>query len=208
MRRLVIIIASLVLLAGLAFFLFESRGRVANQDYYARTFPDPKPAYDFKLTDQNGKPFQLDQLRGKLVLLTFGFTHCPNICPTILGNLAAVDRALPADARARTQIVFVSVDPARDTPEALRDYVPAFNESFIGLTGSAAQIKETAKAYGVVYEKQFQPSKVAANYYTINHSTYLYVIDAKGKWIALYDYDQLTDIKKIAHDVERFLASG
>ena len=208
MKKLSLIIASLLVLAGLAFlFLNWKRAGVAQHDYYARVFPHPKPAYDLKLTDQNGKPFRLDQLRGKLVLLTFGFTHCPNICPTILGNLAAVYRELSPDEQKQTQVVFVSVDPERDTPKVLMEYIPAFNESFIGLTGSAEQIKKAAKGYDVFYEKEFQPSKVANNYYTINHSSYIYVIDPQGKWVALYDYDQLIQTEKIAHDVKRFLSS-
>lgn len=208
MRRLSLILAGLILLAGLAFLFFAEKGdSPASHDYYARVFPHPKRAYDFKLTDQNGKPFRLDQLHGKLVLLTFGFTHCPNICPTMLGNLAAIYRDLPPNEQAVTQVVFVSVDPERDTPKVLKDYVPEFNDSFIGLTGSQEEIKQAAKGYGVYYEKEFQPSKVANNYYTINHSTYVYVIDAQGKWIALYDYDQLIQSEKIAHDLKRFLSA-
>jgi protein SCO1/2 len=179
-----------------------------NESYYGRKFPDPQKAFDFTLTDQNGKPFRLDSLRGKLVLMVFGFTHCPNICPTTLADLASVYRKLPPTAQRRLQVLFVSVDPERDTPRVLKDYVPFFDEHFIGLTGSPEQIAKTAKAYGAVYEHSYQSSQVAANYYTINHSTYLYVISPAGEWIALYNYEQLPRTDRILSDVKRFLAAA
>jgi protein SCO1/2 len=206
MRRVIYLIAGFFLIAVTAIVGLE--WSATQRPYYAHKLPHPEEAYDFKLTDGNGRSFQLDQLRGKLVLLTFGFTHCPNICPTTLGNLAALYRDLSSSAKARTQVVFVTVDPERDTPKVMKDYMPEFNDHFIGLTGSAEQIRKTAKAYGVVYERQPLVGADETNSYTINHSAYLYVIGPKGKWIALYDYDQIANSRKIASDVERFLAWG
>ncbi len=170
---------------------FLRSGSASGHPYYGHKFPNAKEAFDFNLTDQKGKPFRLDSLRGKLVLMVFGFTHCPNICPTTLADLAAIYRKLPSADQAKVQVLFISVDPERDTPKVLKNYVPFFDEHFIGLTGRPAEIAKTAKAYGAVYERSYQSSQVAANYYTINHSTYLYIISPAGKWIALYDYEQL-----------------
>jgi protein SCO1/2 len=207
MRKVVWIVSGLLVVAGVALF-WLARDKATKESYYAHKLSTPEEAYNFKLIDQNGKPFQLDQLRGKLVLLSFGFTHCPNICPTTLGNLAAMYRELPPTVQGRVQVTFVSVDPERDTPKVLKDYVPAFDEHFIGLTGAPDQIRKAAKAYGVVYERQKQPNGDAGDDYTINHSAYLYVIGPKGKWLAVYDYDQIANSEKIAKDVQRFLGSG
>ncbi len=197
-----------IILAASAFWLMRRGPADTANPYYGQKFAKPRQAFDFTLVDQNGKPFSLDSLRGKLVLMAFGFTHCPNICPTTLGDLAAVYRALPAADQARVQVLFISVDPERDTPAVLKDYVPFFDKHFVGLTGSPKQIAETAKAYGAFYEKSYQSSKIAANYYTINHSSYLYAIGPKGRWIALYNYDQLHESARIAADVERFLEAS
>ena len=86
------------------------------------------------------------------MLFSFGFTHCPNVCPTTLSDLAKVYRALPAKDRTKVQVLFVSVDPHRDKPETMKNYVPYFDDSFIGLTGTEAALAEAAKAYGAYYE--------------------------------------------------------
>ncbi len=177
-----------------------------NYQFYARKLPDPKPAYDFTLTDQDGKPFSLSSLRGKLVLMAFGFTHCPNICPTTLANLATAYKLLSPADQARVQVLFVTVDPDRDTSKVLKDYVPFFNKHFVGLTGQPDQIAATAKAYGVEYEKTSQPSGVAANYYSIEHSTAVYLIERSGKWIARYSDGQLHNSQRMADDLRHFLA--
>lgn len=204
MKKILLALLLVLALGAGAFWLRRARSSDAST-FYGHKFNDPREAYDFTLTDQNGMPFSLSSLRGKLVLMAFGFTSCPNICPTTLGDLAAAYRALPPADQARVQVVFISVDPERDTPKVLKDYVPFFDKHFIGLTGSAEQIAKVAKAYGAFYERSYQSSKIAANYYTINHSTYVYVIGPNGRWIGLYDYDQLHASSRLAIDVQRFL---
>lgn len=179
-----------------------------NYQYYAHKRPDPKPAYDFTLKDQDGKPFSLSSQRGKFVLMAFGFTHCPNICPTTLANLATAYELLSSEDRARVQVLFISVDPDRDTSKVLKDYVPFFNKHFIGLTGQPNQIAATAKAYGVEYEKTSQPGAVAANYYSFEHSDVVYLLGPSGKWIALYGDRQLRNSRRVADDLRHFLASS
>ncbi|MGH8094025.1 MAG: SCO family protein [Chthoniobacterales bacterium] len=207
MRRILILsLAGLVSLAGLAFLWLRPSRKFDWIDQQLEMFPHPQKAYDFQLVDQDGKPFRLDQLEGKVVLFTFGFTHCPNICPTTLADLAAAYRLLPKSAQEQTRVLFVSVDPERDSPKVLKEYVPFFDDHFIGLTGSAAQIKKTALEYGAIYEKQPAP-KEGASSYTIQHSTYVYVIEPDGQWRGLYRRDQISDPERIAKDVREMLAA-
>src|ERR1700738_3983202 len=126
--------------------------RAVQVNYYGQALVPAKPAFDFHLVDQDGKAFRLSQLRGKAVLFSFGFTHCPNVCPTTLSDLAKVYQALPAKDREKAQVRCVSVNPQRDKPETMKSYVPYFNDSFIGLTGTEAELAEAAKAYGAYYE--------------------------------------------------------
>ena len=149
---------------------------------------------------------RLSSLRGNAVLMTFGFTHCPNICPTTLANLAAICQGLPQRQQERVRVVFVSVDPARDNPDAMKEYMGFYAPDFIGLTGSADQIAKVAKNYGVYYEAVMQDSQVAANYYTINHSAYVYLINPEGRFAVLYNNDKLTDHARIMQDIEHVLA--
>ena len=167
-----------------------------------------KEAPDFALTDQDGRAMRLSGLRGKLVLMTFGFTHCPNICPTTLANLAAICRGLPAEDRERVRVLFITVDPARDTPKALKEYVGFYARDFVGLTGSADEIAKVAKDYGAYYEAQMQDSQVAGDYYTISHSAYVYLIDPAGRFAVLYNNDKLADHARMTEDIEHVLAGA
>ena len=174
--------------------------------YYAHKLPDAKQAPDFKLTDQEGKPFSLGALRGKLVILDFGYTHCPNICPTTLANLATAYELLSPAEQERVQVLFITVDPERDTAKVLKDYVPFFDKHFIGLTGQPDQIAATAKAYGIESERTSQASVGGANYYTIDHSTGVFIIGPSGKSIGYYRDRQLNNSPRIAEDLRHLLA--
>ena len=174
--------------------------------YYGQWIGSPAP--DFALTDQDGESARLSGLRGKLVLMTFGFTHCPNICPTTLANLAAICQGLPAPDQERVRVLFITVDPARDTPKALKEYVGFYARGFTGLTGSADEIAKVAKAYGAYYEAVLQDSRVAGNYYTMNHSAYVYLIDPEGRYALLYDNDKLSDHARMSQDIEHVLAGA
>lgn len=176
-----------------------------NYQYSAHKVLDPKPAYDFTLIGPEGKPFSLHSLRGKLVLIDFGFTHCPNICPTTLANLAAVYALLSPVEQARVQVLFITLDPERDTTKVLKNYVPFFEKHFIGLTGKPDQIGVTAKAYGVEYEDESR-RKTGALGYTIAHSTAIYLIGPSGKCIAFYGGNDLRNSQRMAEDLRHFLA--
>ena len=140
---------------------------------------------DFKLTDENGRSFSLSQLRGKVVLLFFGYTHCPDACPTTMARLARAGQLLGNKAD-RVVTVFVSVDPGRDTPSVLKDYLAYFHMNSIGLTGTKTEIDAVVKEYGAKYE--IEQSDSAAGYH-VNHSTDLYLLDQKGSLVQTFGYN-------------------
>lgn len=130
----------------------------------------------FRLTDHNGRERTLADFRGKVVLVFFGFTHCPDVCPTTLAEMAQVMRELGPDAE-KVQVLFITVDPERDTPEVLRQYVPAFYPSFLGLYGDADAIARTARGFKIFYQKQALPD----GGYSVDHSAGTYIYDRKGE---------------------------
>lgn len=130
---------------------------------------------DFKLAGTDGAQHSLADFKGKVVLVFFGFTQCPDVCPTALYHAAEAKRMLGADGD-RLQILFITVDPERDTPEVLKEYVNAFDSSFLGLYGDLEQTAQTARDFRVYYEKVPTGSS-----YTIDHSAMTYVYDANSK---------------------------
>ncbi len=132
---------------------------------------------DLALTDFNGKPRTLADFRGKVVVVTFGYTQCPDVCPTTLQDLNSAVKKLGPDA-SRVQVLFVTVDPKRDKPELLREYVPAFNPAFIGLYGDDAATKKAAGDFKVYYE--LVPGKTPETY-TVNHSAQSFAVDPQGR---------------------------
>lgn len=132
---------------------------------------------DFTLNSADG-PVSLGDFKGKVVLLYFGYTFCPDICPTSLALLSATLHQLSPEDQARIQPLFVSVDPERDGLEHLRQYSRYFHERFIGLTGSPDAVRGVADLYGAAYRKVSEPSSTA---YTVDHSANLYLIDPQGK---------------------------
>jgi len=128
------------------------------------------------LTDHNGKPRTLADFRGKVVTVFFGFTHCPDVCPTTLADMAQVVKALGADGD-KVQVLFVTVDPERDTPELLRQYVPSFNPAFLGLYGNAEATARAAKEFKVYYQKQ----PVKGGGYSVDHGAGTFILDREGR---------------------------
>ena len=124
---------------------------------------------ELRLTGHDGKPRSLADFRGKVVVVSFGFTHCPDVCPTTLADLASAMKRLGDDAR-RVQVLFVTVDPKRDTEELLRQYVPAFSADFIGLRGDAAATEKVTKDFRVYAHER--PGKDGAEY-TVDHSAHI-----------------------------------
>lgn len=151
---------------------------------------------NFILSSTLGRPLDMASLRGKMVLLNFGFTSCPDVCPLVLARLRQVLKELGPDA-ARTQVVFVSFDPARDTLPVLTAYVQHFSPGIIGATGTEAEIASVAARYGVVYLKENNGS---ASGYDFAHSDYIYLLDAQGRVRKLYASDaKTTDMAADVH---------
>lgn len=160
----------------------------------------PKAAPDFALTTQAGKDFRLSRERGKVVALSFGYTFCPDVCPTTLAELAQARTRLGADTQ-RFRIVFVTVDPERDTPARLREYVDAFAGSFTALTGPPGRLAEVRKAYGVIAEKRAVAGTSAA--YLIDHSAFVFVIDPAGQLRLMFPFG--LSIDDMVHDIKLLL---
>ena len=133
-------------------------------------------AKDFQLTDQNGQVRSMKDFAGKVVVLFFGFTQCPDVCPTTMSELVEVRKALGADGE-RVQAVFVTVDPERDTPEVLKAYMANFDPSFVGLSGTPEQLAAMAKDYKVYFKKVDGKTPTS---YTMDHSAASYIYDPKG----------------------------
>ena len=138
----------------------------------------------FTLVDQDGKTVASTSLEGKWLLVYFGYTHCPDQCPTTLNNIAIALKDLGAK-RSEVRPVFISIDPARDTPQVLKNYVAAFGAPFLALTGSAAQVAKAANAYRVYYAKHPE----AHGDYSMDHSSIVYVMDPKGRFTASFTGD-------------------
>ena len=132
---------------------------------------------DFKLTDHTGQPRTLADFKGKAVVLFFGYTQCPDVCPTTLSTMREAMALLGDDAK-RVQVLFATVDPARDTPALLAQYVPSFHPTFLGLYGNDETIAATAKDFKVFFVKQ--PGKTPDSY-SVDHSTGSYAFDPQGK---------------------------
>jgi protein SCO1/2 len=157
-------------------------------------------ARDFRLTDHNGQVRTLADFKGKVVAVFFGYVHCPDVCPTTLSDFAAALQQLGPLAE-RVQVIFVTVDPQRDTPDLLKQFVPAFNPSFLGMVADTETLKQLAKEYKVVYQKT---SVKGADDYLIDHSAGTYVYDPQGHLRLLMPYGSSPDA--IAQDLKTLLA--
>lgn len=156
---------------------------------------------DFTLQSANG-PVSLRELRGKVVLVYFGYTFCPDICPTSLAFTSQGLNLLTPDELARTQVLFISVDPERDTLEKLKEYGAFFHPNILGLTGSPQQIAAVAKSYGASYSKQDTGS---AGGYVVDHSATTYVVDTGGKLSATLQHG--TPPAEVAQAIRAALAA-
>ena len=170
-------------------------------DTFRGTLYDPaSPAPEILLNRDNGSSFRLSEQRGDVVLLFFGYTSCPDVCPTTLSELRKVNTELGGNAN-QVKVVFVTVDPERDTPEQIQKYVSIFNPAFIGLSGSLEELEPVWKDYGV-YREVEQVSSSASGY-LVTHSARVYLIDRDGNLRLSYSYGTPTD--DIVHDLKILL---
>ena len=162
----------------------------------AYTEPYP-PAPDFELARTGGESFRLSDARGEIVVLFFGYTSCPDICPTTLAELkTALDR-LDEEEAENVKVVFVTVDPERDTPERVQEYVDHFDQAFVGLSGSEQELAHVWNEYGVFRQKVEGTSAAG---YLVDHTARVTVIDQEGNLRVSYPFD--TPVETIVHDLQ------
>jgi protein SCO1 len=171
--------------------------------YHGFVIDPPARAADFTLVDQNNRPFRLSEQKGKAVLIFFGYSHCPDVCPLTLSEYRRIkqivteSQPLGSDA---IQFVFITVDPQRDTPAHLQAYLSNFDPTFVGLSGETGALEQVWKDYGV-YQARKDTGSAAG--YLVDHSARLYLIDPQGNWRINYSYG--TDPEVIARDLLHLL---
>jgi protein SCO1/2 len=171
------------------------------RDDTGRSAQEPAFRADFELTDHQGTVRTDEGFAGRWLLVFFGFTNCPDVCPTTLAEIAAVMDGLGADA-ARVQPLFITVDPERDTPAALQEFVPRFEAGIVGLTGTPEQVAQTAASFHVYYEKIEEVA--APDGYTMGHSSQLFLFDPVGGYVTSWQYG--TPAEEILADLEARVA--
>lgn len=168
------------------------------------TYAEPYPvASDFTLTRAEGTSFQLSEMRGKVVLLFFGYTSCPDVCPTTLAELNQALTQLSGEDADKVQVLLVTVDPEHDTPERMQEYVDHFNESFIGLSGTEADLTKVWGDYGVYREIVKVNS---ASGYSVDHTARVTMIDQQGNLRVSFGFE--TPAEDIVHDLKLILREG
>ena len=188
------------LLATLAVLLLAVVAAVAGEPAFkAGVFNPPRQAPDFTLAGSDGPELKLSAYRGKVVVLAFGFTSCPDVCPITLAVLAQARKKLGPDGDA-VQVVYVTVDPERDDAERMRSYLANFDRTFVWGTGTAGQLAAVRKEYGIIAER-----KIAESGYTVAHSSFAYLIDRAGYLRALMPYGSTAD--DYVHDLRNLLTN-
>lgn len=170
----------------------------APYQYHGLYLESPKPAADFTLTGAGGQRVSLSDFRGKVVALYFGYTFCPDVCPTTMTEVSKAMRGLGKQAE-DVQVIMISVDPERDTPDRLREYVTYFDPRFIGLTGTPEEIADVATMYGIFYEKH---EGTAATGYLVDHTATVTVVDREGRVRLVWPFgttgeDMAADLKQL-----------
>lgn len=166
----------------------DSRGRDAFESLPGAIYDPPRPAAPLRLSGADGVPFDLGAQRGRVVLVFFGFTACPDVCPATLDRWVRVRAALGADST-RVRFVFASIDPERDTPAAAEAYAKRFDPTFVGLSGTRAAVEETARAWGVALDSGGAPT----------HTTQVFVVDSKG--LVRWGYGRSASVEEITRGI-------
>lgn len=162
----------------------------------------PQPAAEISGTNWDNTPFRLSEQRGKVALIFFGYTFCPDVCPTTLAEMRVLTQGL-GDRAQDVAVVFVSVDPERDTPEQLAQYVPAFSSQFYGIYIPPDALEPVKKAYGVIAEKSYYDKEDSAAGYSVDHTARVFVVDKAGNLRLSFSYGTPAD--DMRSDVEHLL---
>lgn len=196
MIRLIVALALLITVMSSA---AAENAATTSEALKSGVFDPPRMAPDFSLPSSLDNPFTLSEQRGKVLVLGFGFSHCPNVCPMTLANLAQTYKNLGALAD-QVQVVYMTVDPERDNPARLREYLANFNSHFIGVTGSADELSAVRQAYGIIAQKEKHKN---GETYEVHHSSYIYLIDRDGLLRALVPFGK--NAGDITHDIKILL---
>jgi protein SCO1 len=200
MKKTLLACAVVLPLLALGTHFASSRTPRAEEGLRAGSFEPARDAPRFDLDGSNGKKLSLRDELGKVVILEFGYTYCEEVCPITVGHLTEVYKKLGSQAH-NVQMIYVTVDPKRDTPERLREHLAAFNPSFLGATGTPDELEAVQKAYGVSAKEVASPNKALG--YAVSHSSSIYLIDRQGKLRALVPFGTRSD--DIVHDIEFLL---
>jgi protein SCO1 len=195
-RRLILVVLAIIAIFAAA-TIYDLTKPVT---FYGSTIDPPKQMGDFTLQSKQG-PVKLSEFRGKYVILYFGYTSCPDICPTTLAGLSAVINNLTKAETSQLQVIFVSVDYKRDTPEKMANYTGAFNPAFIGLSGTQSQIDQVTRQYDIYYKLNDPDPKTG--FYSVDHTSTVLVLDPHGELIMTWPYGQQPD--EIASDIKNLL---
>lgn len=194
MQRLtVLLLAVLILITGCG----------APYQYTGSAIEPPKPLPDWTVPDQHGQPFQLSAQRGKVTLLYFGYTNCPDFCPTTMGDWKQIRQQLGADAD-KVRFVMISIDPERDTEQVLAQYLQQFDPTFVGLRPTAEQLASFSKEYGLGLKSH--SGDQASGAHELPHGTYTYVVDQSGELRLLFRSD--TEVGGMTADIQQLLRSS
>jgi protein SCO1/2 len=216
-RHWLVAVATVVALAIGVWLLLQNTGResatasatASATVQTATVLPEPRVLPEFQLVDHNNQPFTRESLKGRMSLLFFGFTHCPDICPATLQQLAMARDRVAATMPGREfaslpEIILISVDPARDTPEILKRYVEYFGEGIAAATGPPEDLLVLTSALGIFFEPMPTGDPAGADY-TVNHSTAVLVVDADARWQAIFSAPHSID--SFASDLPLLMAS-
>ena len=204
-RIFLIVLALLVIGWGIAAYLYLDYKN--KDDFHGKIYHRQAPR--FTLTDHDGNNVRLDQFQDKIILISWGYTNCPDICPITLANLNEVMELLGKDAN-DVQVLFITVDPERDTAERMAEYVPYFHKEFIGLTGNQEEIEQIAKEYAVTIVKH--PAVYGRgrfdtwDRYLMTHTNTIHLVDQNGRLFLTYPH-HMHDPHKIAGDIKKILQS-
>ena len=198
-KRIILVgLASFILIGAVAagVFLFSKPA-----SFRGTFFDEPYPvAPEIELVHANGNSFRMSEMRGKVVLLFFGYTSCPDICPTTMAELKQALEKLGAENAQQVQVLFVTVDPQRDTPQRVQEYVDHFNRDFVGLSGTESELAKVWQNYGVFRENVESASAAG---YLVNHTARVTLIDQAGNMRVSFAFD--TPVEDIVHDLKLFL---
>lgn len=205
MNARTVLITSVIVLIGVAAAYLQAEFTERKYEYRGSLI-DPFPvAYQFELRDQHGELFRMEDQRGKVVLLFFGYTNCPDVCPTTLSKFKRIYATLE-DQADQVTFVFITVDPERDSPEKIEAYMNTFNSSFIGLSGTIAELQPIWDGYYIFEEKEFADEDGHENnsQYLVAHTSRIYIIDRDGYWHLTFSQDMPSEV--MAADIIHLLS--